>query len=134
MEGNWGMVIDLVTTIMAAVSYGYYHWQFFSFADDFLDRTVSKRQMLLTFFINYAVLFLCSVLEFHLIVNWSVVFIVLWGEIRIIYKEKFLQSIYVALAGASNGLALNIILRCAFSIAQDLPPVSYTHLEYRAVI
>ena len=75
---------QLVLMAAVAVSYFFYHYEFFSFADCVLECREKRRSVvILTFVLNYAWFVAASFLDLHLIVNWTIFFFFFLLQIRI---------------------------------------------------
>ena len=72
---------QLVLMAAVAVSYFFYHYEFFSFADCVLECREKRRSVvILTFVLNYAWFVAASFLDLHLIVNWTISFCCRYGS------------------------------------------------------
>ena len=111
----------LLTFFAAGAAYFYFNWQFLALADECFGKKTSVLRAIGVFVLNYAVFTGCSLLQLHLIANWSIFFCFLMAEIHIIYRQSWIADIYMALNGVLNGLAVNIILRCAFALFMNKP-------------
>ncbi|MCQ4636644.1 GGDEF domain-containing protein [Anaerovorax odorimutans] len=109
-------MFSVLLVLVVGVAYFYFNWQFMAFVDDCFGRERKAGQIVCTFVINYAVFYICSSLQLHLIANWTIFFIFLVVEVFIIYRSTWVVSAYMALLGVVQGLAINIILRCGFSL------------------
>lgn len=115
------MTIDLTPVTLISLIYFYQNWFFFRYAEAILLKPVKKRWILLSFFINYALFTVCSVLQLHLVVNWLLIFILLFVEIRCFFQCSLSDSFILALFSMIIGLALNILFRCVLAAVFDLP-------------
>lgn len=113
---------DNMIILVTAAVYFYYNWQFQAFTDGCLQMKRSVCFFLCTSAFNYGVFLLCTILEFHLIFNWSVYFFILWAQMGIRYKKKPQTDAALAFSGVITGLALNIIFRCLFALVFSRPP------------
>lgn len=112
---------DNMIILVTAAVYFYYNWQFQAFTDGCLQMKRSVCFFLCTSAFNYGVFLLCTILEFHLIFNWSVYFFILWAQMGIRYKKKPQTDAALAFSGVITGLALNIIFRCLFALVFSRP-------------
>lgn len=120
------MSSPIVTTIVIAISYLFYHLQFFAFTENVLESDKKYfGAVILTFFINYMWFIAASVLKLHLIVNWTIFFFFLLAEIFIIYRASLKNSINLAYSGIIPGLAWNICFRCIFALILNRPLTTF---------
>lgn len=112
---------DNMIVLVTAAVYFYYNWQFQAFTDGCLQKKRSACFFLCTSAFNYAVFILCTVLQFHLIFNWSVYFFILWAQMGIRYKKTPQTDAVLAFSGVITGLALNIMFRCLFALILSRP-------------
>lgn len=108
--------------VLSSITYFYYHWHYF----DTTQKLVSMRQrriglILLSFTVNFLFFCLCSVLEFSLIVNWSLFFILLFFETLFYNGGNGRSALFCALMGILYGLVVNIFCRSVVAIALRLP-------------
>lgn len=117
---------QLVLMAAVAVSFFFYHYEFFSFADCVLECREKRRSVvILTFVLNYAWFVAASFLDLHLIVNWTIFFFFFLLQIRIFYHVGFDKSAMLAYFGIIPGLAWNICLRCIFALLLNRPLTSF---------
>lgn len=88
-------------------------------------KTFTMKCVITTFVINYSAFYLCSLLEFHLIVNWLVFLILVIIEIHILYKSSILKAGLLSLLGTQLGLSINILLRSLFALVLDIPLIAF---------
>lgn len=117
----------MVSLIVIGLIYFYQNWFFFRYAEAILLKPVKRRWILLSFFINYALFTVCSVLQLHLVVNWLLIFILLFVEIRCFFQCSLSDSFILALFSMIIGLALNILFRCLLAAVTDLPLASFSN-------
>lgn len=117
----------MVSLIVIGLIYFYQNWFFFRYAEAILLKPVKRRWILLSFFINYALFTVCSVLQLHLVVNWLLIFILLFVEIRCFFQCSLSDSFVLALVSMIIGLALNILFRCLLAAVTDLPLASFSN-------
>ena len=113
--------------VIISAIYFYQNWFFFLYAASILQRPVKKRWIVLAFFINYALFVVCSVLQLHLVINWLLIFILLFVEIRWFFQCSLSDSFILALFSMIIGLSLNILFRCLLAAAFDLPLASFSN-------
>lgn len=112
----------ILSSILAPLTYFYFNWRYFALIATTLRRDrMKKGAVLASFFFNYILFFVCSVLELNLIVNWGVFFLFLLGETCIYCRGAWRSAFLFTLIGILSGLAINIFCRCAVSIAIAQP-------------
>ena len=115
-----------MVVIIVSIAYFYYNWYFFKYAEDILEKPGTRtRDIVLSFFINYALFYVCTILQFHLIVNWSIFFFFLLAETVFIYRGRWLPDAAAALGGTLIGLALNILFRDVLAILMNVPLAAF---------
>lgn len=120
------MLKQMTVTFAVAGSYFYYHLQFFSFLRNTLESKEKHRTaVLITFVVNYIWFVAATVLNLHLIVNWTIFFFFFLAEIRIIYRTSPETSANMAYYGTIPGLAWNICFRCILSLMLDKPLMAF---------
>lgn len=108
--------------VIVAVAYFLFHYHYFALVTTVLQRPrMSKKLVVATFLLNYAVFFVCSVLEFNLIFNWALFFLVLLGETVCLCGGSWRSSLLLSLSGILCGLGVNILCRCMVAIVIDQP-------------
>lgn len=117
---------QIIILSVIAVSYLFYHLQFFAFTENVMK--IGKKHtgsVIVTFFINYVWFIAASLLKLHLIVNWTIFFFFLMIEIFIIYHTALRNSMNLAGLGIIHGLAWNIVFRCIFALILDRPLTAF---------
>lgn len=115
-----------VQVLVTAGCYLLFNTQFFLCSAAVLgQKPVERRHLLWTFLLNYGAFFLCSVLELHLIVNWTVFLLLLFRELAALLRRPVRECLLMALLGAQVGLAINIFLRSLVAIMMDIPLVAF---------
>lgn len=112
---------NMIMLVVIGFSYYIYNWQFLTLVDSFCGSSRRTGMVWLTFGINYAIFTFCSFLQLHLIFNWTVFFLAMLLEIRIIYRLPAYVASFFSLSGVILGLALNVAFRCLFAIGMDQP-------------
>lgn len=116
------MLNYVLQIVISAVAYGIFHWFFFLYSSVILDKTrLSFPQTALSYILNFALFTFTSVQHFHLAVNWTLILLLLFVEIRIFYEKNIFITATIALDGATMGLATNIFTRCISSIVMNRP-------------
>lgn len=117
--------MEWLKVFATAACYFVFHWQFFKGAAAMLgQKRPATVYLLCTFAANYAAFFLCSMLGLHLIVNWTVFFVLLFGE-AILLKYPARSSFLVAMLGTQLGLAINILSRSLIGLVLDVPLIMF---------
>lgn len=112
----------LVIIIGVAASYYFYNYQFIRFSSHLLGWEKGGALFIGGISItNYAIFILLSVSQFHLVVNWTVFWVFLMLEIWVYYRRPFSTVLYLSLVCVMLGLAINIFMRCSFSLFLDVP-------------
>lgn len=112
--------------LTTAICYFYFNWQFFHTVASVLEvKKPGLKSLLYTFFLNYAVFTICSLVSWHLIINWMFVLVLLLFEMIIFFKKSFTQCLLISLMGTQIGLTFNILFRSLFSILLDVPLIAF---------
>ena len=112
----------MLRLLLAAAAAYCYCDRYFTYAAKALARPAAPvRYTLGLFLVNYTVFFLCSVMQFHLIVNWTLLFALLFAETLPLFRGGLLPSGLLALQGALIGLAFNMLSRCIVTLVLDVP-------------
>lgn len=112
--------------LLTAATYFYFNWRYFC-----LVRVLGREPCLHTCFIlfsfvlNYGFFFLCSILEFPLIVNWFLFAFLLFWETVLFHKGEWRNTLFVTLMGIIYGLAVNILCRSILAILTKHPLQSF---------
>lgn len=112
---------NILIVLTGGAAYFFYHWHLISCIEDFYEGKRSWGKMLGTYILNYLLFIVLSVLQIHLVINWLLFFLVFWLETGILYKKPAADNIYLAITGVMLGLASDILLRCLFAIAWNVP-------------
>lgn len=112
--------------IVVAASYFYFNWSYFMLVTKVLRYPVLPKMFVaVTFLVNYAMFFICSILQFNLLVNWGLFFLVLLGESYFYCRRDFRPALFFSMNGILYGLTINIFCRCAVSIYSSQPLMSF---------
>lgn len=115
-----------IQIIPPAVCYFLYNWQFFRCVESVLKiQPTSKRNITITFLMNYSIFILCTLFNLHLIANWIIFLFLLLADQRILYRQSFRKCALFALLGTQLGLALNILCRSLFAIVLNIPLIAF---------
>lgn len=115
-----------IQIIPPAVCYFLYNWQFFRCVESVLKiQPTSKRNITITFLMNYSIFILCTLFNLHLIANWIIFLFLLLADQRVLYRQSFRKCTLFALLGTQLGLALNILCRSLFAIILNIPLIAF---------
>lgn len=116
----------MLLNIIVAMSYFYFNWRYFKLSSVVLRfPSLSKAFVAATFLGNYAMFYICSMLQLNLLVNWALFFLLLLGETFFYYKRNLRAALFFSLNGILYGLTVNIFCRCAVSIFSSAPLMSF---------
>lgn len=121
------MPMNLLPLILIALIYFYQNWQFFRYAESVLMKPLKRRWIVLSFVLNYTLFIVCSFMQFQLVVNWLLIFVLLFIEILCFFRCPLSDSFILALISMIIGLALNILFRCLLAAVFDLPLNSFSN-------
>ena len=115
-------VLEIAIFALAGVTYFYFNWRYFYFVKAQKQMTSLRvRYVLLCFVLNYMIFVVCSILELHLVTNWSLFALALLLE-TLLYTDRDRRcSLSSTLTGIICGLAINILCRAVISIVTGLP-------------
>lgn len=112
----------LLISVAVAVVYCYYNWQLFQYEREMLNiRKTRGVYIQISFLVNYVLFIAVGFLKLHLSINWTFFLLFLFIENLLIFKCSAGRAYSLALTGTAVGLAINVLLRCVFSIAMDKP-------------
>lgn len=115
-------VLETVIIALAAVTYFYFNWRYFCFVKAQKQmKSLGVRYVLLCFVLNYIIFVVCSILELHLVANWSIFAAALLLETLLYTGRDRRCSLFSTLTGIICGLAINILCRAVISILTGLP-------------
>lgn len=117
---------DTMQLVVTGLSYALFHVGFFRYVAYLLQhKNIKMIHMMWTFSLNYTVFIVCSVLHFHLILNWLIFLVMLCFEIRLLFSKLCKESLLLSLLGCLLGLAVNIFLRSLFAMLLNIPLVAF---------
>ena len=120
--------------IGVALCYLPFHLLLFAgFQNQLGGKPVKRIWLGLTYVLNYGVFFLCSMLEFYLVVNWLIFAVVLVGEISVLFRKSVLSSLFLGIGGAVVGLSANVFTRCVTGMLLDRPLQVFDAREYEGI-
>lgn len=112
----------MMMNLIVAAAYFYFHYRYFALVSVTLQRPHLGRLLVAgTFLLNYALFYLCSILELNLILNWALFFLCLLGESVLYCKNRWRTSLFFSLCGILYGLCINVFCRCVVAIVIDQP-------------
>lgn len=112
--------------LASALCYFLFHWQFLRCVESIAGAAPARgRSMTWTFGLNYTAFFLCTMLELHLIANWLIFLVLLFGEQLLLYKQSPSKSFLFALLGTQFGMAANILFRSLMAILLNVPLIAF---------
>lgn len=112
----------MLKNVFVAIAYFYFHCRYLALVAVTLRRPrIAKPFVVATYFLNYMLFFVCSVLELNLIFNWALFFLLLLGETLHFCKTKGNIALFFSLSGILFGLSVNIFCRCVVAIVIDQP-------------
>lgn len=115
-----------LVTLPSAICYSIFHYHFFNCTASVLsDDRIRPLDLLWTFFLNFGIFFICTIWQFHLIVNWNIFLVLLLFETRILLKQSCKASFLPALLAVELGLAVNILLRSLFAVLYNIPLIAF---------
>lgn len=125
-------VLEIAIIALAGVTYFYFNWRYFYFVKTQKQMTSLRvRYVLLCFVLNYMIFVVCSILEIHLVANWSIFAVALLLETLLYTGRDRRCSLSSTLTGIICGLAVNILCRAVISIATGLPLQNFdNHSRY----
>ena len=119
MAEHFNVMIDLIAPL---VLYFCMNTAFFHLVIKKSGIHVSKRLLYgVIFAINFMLCTVFSILEFNLIMNWSMILVLLAVETRIVFRMPWSHAWAYAFIGAAIGLAFTIFARSLCSIVLDVP-------------
>ena len=115
----------MIVTMIIAVAYYYFNRSYFLFVKQLKQQPSRIWFVLLSFFLNYLLFVVCSILELHLIFNWMLFAVFLFVE-TLYYNGKDMRcALFSTLIGIICGLAINIFCRSAIAILLEQPLKSF---------
>lgn len=115
-------MLNNLISLIAAAAYYYFNWRYFKLVSVMLAAPRMKKLPVLgAFLLNYGLFYVCSILEFNLLVNWALFFVLLLVETLLCCKGKWRIALFVSMNGILHGLTVNIFCRCVVSIVTAQP-------------
>lgn len=112
----------MIASLVTASVYLYFHIRYFKLVDITLKcNNNSKFILTIAFFLNYALFFICTMLQLNLIINWMLFFIFLLSETIAYCRKGWRTALLFALSGILFGLSINILCRCIISLLLNQP-------------
>ncbi|MBT9776949.1 diguanylate cyclase [Clostridium sp. MCC353] len=112
--------------LLVGAVYFYFNWQYFHLASQLMESIKPRLGLVITSFgVNYIFFFICSILEFPLILNWILFAFLLLFETLLYDHRDFRTALFCTLMSIIYGLAINIFCRSVISIMMNQPLQSY---------
>lgn len=118
--------IYFFVTIAVALSYFYFNWHYFEFANGLKKmQQFSCKTVFVCFIINFILFYTCSAMEIHLIYNWTLFAIFLYIETIFLNKKERIYAWYSTMVGILCGLSINICSRSVIAIIMGQPLLNF---------
>lgn len=114
-------VKHIIAIIVVAVTYLFFSNQFFSFSEEIKTEKISGFSKIRNFAIVYIWFVFASVMEFPLVINWSVFLCILGVQVYSAFSFKLSESYELSLFCVILGLAVNVFCRSVMAIMLDKP-------------
>lgn len=125
------MAEKLVFLLFSAITYYIYCGGAVKLASALLvPQTPRRAASLIIFIINFSVLSLIAALELDLIANWVLFFLILLIEFLILFPHDRLGVIFLTMLCILCGMAVNLLLRTAFSLILHIPLASFSPFDF----
>lgn len=112
----------MLLLLLTAAAYFYYHWQYFLLVSHIRKMPYPRMGLvILGFLVNYLFFIICSILEFHLVLNWLLFAFLLFFETLFCFKGDKRCALFHTLTGIICGLAANIFCRSIMAILIQQP-------------
>lgn len=112
--------------LAAAAAYFYFNWRYFALVNISQQRPkYAIFRVTGAFLLNYAMFYLCSTLEWNLLINWGLFFIVQFGETVLYCRGGWRVPLCLSLNGILYGLTVNIFCRCVVAIILSKPLAAF---------
>lgn len=120
----WSVIIFT----LSAAAYFYFHWNYFILLGRLSpEGRIKNCPLLISFLLIYMMFDACSILQLHLVVNWTLFFFALFAVTffycRGIGSKQHL--IYFTLNGVFYGLFVNVLSRCVIALIINQPLSSF---------
>ena len=116
----------MLLILLTAAAYFYFNWQYFRAVKTIGQPPRLRIWLILTSFVgNYLFFYVCSVLEFPLILNWFLFAFLLFFETLLYTKGAGRCALFCTLTGINYGLAANIFCRSVVAIVMNQPLQSF---------
>lgn len=112
----------MLKLLLTATAYLYFHGRYFRLAKGLGQNScMSSWFVLLSFVVNYGFFYVCSVLEFSLVINWLFFAVLLLFETAMFNRGEWRNALFVTSLGIICGLAVNIFCRSVIAILIQQP-------------
>lgn len=116
----------MLMSILVAAAYFYFNGCYFRLAAAVLEYPrVRKLFAAGAFVLNYVLFYVCSILEWNLIINWGLFFISLFAETLVYCKGWWGTALFLSLDGILHGLTVNIFCRGVVSVVLAEPLAAF---------
>lgn len=112
----------MLKVLLTASSYFYFHMRYFRLTKELRQEACLQEWfILLSFAVNYAFFFVCSIMESPLIANWFLFAFLLFFETAIYNRGEWRNALFVTFIGIIYGLSVNIFCRSIIAIITNQP-------------
>lgn len=111
----------VIITCVVIVAYWIFGWGYFQLGNQLFKTNISKREMFICNVINFIVLFIISNIKLHLIWNWTIFFIALYVEARVLYPGPRKKQMFYSLQAILIGLSTNLLCRSFCALLLNVP-------------
>lgn len=119
--------------ILSAVTYFYFHWSYFLLLGKFSPQgRIKNGSLVVSFLLIYIMFNVCSILQLHLVINWTLFFLFLLVATLLLYgkKDSKRNLLHFALNGIFYGLFVNVFSRCVIALIINRPLSSFDNHIY----
>lgn len=112
----------MLKVLLTASSYFYFHNRYFRLTKELRQEACLREWfILISFVVNYAFFFVCSIMESPLIANWFLFAFLLLFETVVYNRGEWRNALFVTFLGIINGLSVNIFCRSIIAIIINQP-------------
>lgn len=120
--------MQFVITVLPAIAYFYFHWNYFSLIGNFdSGGRIKMFSLIVSYIIIYVLFSVCSILELHLVINWTLFLFALLAATLILCHGigNRHNALLFTLSGIYYGLSINIFTRCIIALMINKPLSSF---------